>query len=264
MNPKLNLTCGFRAAALCLFALLNFGVATAATVTVVELYNTALDAYFITGRSSEQTLLDGNASFRRTGMSFAATSIDAATTAQSQVCRFYVSATSPLVSSHFYGSQTSINQTYDCEWLRANLPTGFSAEGYDFAVAAPSNGTCATGTYPVYRGFRALSTPNNGKTSNHRYTTTSTTYATAEASGYQREGVQFCALAATDVSSTTSSGDFALTSTAATNGGVLPAAFTCDGLKATPPLTWANAPFGTAAFAVVMTNVPGDGTTKWN
>ena len=264
MKAKLNLTCSFRAVALCLCALLNFGVATAATLTVVEFYNTALDAYFITGRTNEQTLLDANASFRRTGMSFAATSIDATTTTQSQVCRFYVSAASPLVSSHFYGSQTSINQTYDCEWLRTNMPTGFSYEGYDFAVAAPTNGTCATGTYPVYRGFRALSTPNNGKTSNHRYTTTSAAYATAEASGYQREGVQFCALAATDVSSTTSSGDFALTSTAAINGGALPAAFTCDGLKATPPLTWANAPLGTAAFAVVMTTLPGDGTTKWN
>ena len=193
MKPKLNPTRSFRAAALCLLTLLNFGVATAATVTVVEFYNTALDAYFITGRSSEQTLLDGNASFRRTGMSFSATSIDAASSNQSQVCRFYVSASSPLVSSHFYGSQASINQTYDCEWLRTNMPIGFSPEGYDFAVAAPTNGTCVTGTYPVYRGFRALSTPNNGKTSNHRYTTTSASYATAEASGYQREGVQFCA-----------------------------------------------------------------------
>ena len=263
MKSKLHLrrVC---AAASALGALFNFGVATAAAVTVVEFYNTALDAHFITGKTSEQSLLDGNTSFRRTGMSFAATSIDAAASAQSRVCRFYVSAASPFVSSHFYGSQTSTNLAYDCEWLRANTPTGFSFEGYDFAVTTPVNGTCATGTYPVYRGFRALSMPNNGKTSNHRYTTTPSTYASAEASGYVREAVQFCALAATDVSSASSSGDFTLTSTSAVNGGVLATTFTCDGLKATPPLAWANAPVGSNAFAVLMTTLPGDGSTKWN
>lgn len=264
MNPKRNPTRRMRAAALGLCALLNVGVATAATLTVVEYYNTALDAYFITGRTSEQTLLDANASFRRTGMSFAATSIDAVTASQTRVCRFYVSAASPFVGSHFYGSQGSSNQTYDCEWLRANTPPGFSFEGYDFAVNAPTNNVCATGTYPVYRGFRALSAPNNGKTSNHRYTTTVSTYGAAQTAGYQGEGVQFCALAATDVSTVLSSGDFTLTSTAAVNGGVLATAFTCDGLKATPPLAWANAPAGTNGFAVVMSTLPGDGSTKWN
>ena len=203
MNRKLDPRRRLCAAAFSLSALFNLSVATAATVTVVEFYNTALDAYFITGKTSEQSLLDGNSSFRRTGMSFAATSIDAAASTQSRVCRFYVSAASPFVSSHFYGGQTSANQTYDCEWLRANTPSGFSFEGYDFAVTTPVNGTCATGTSPVYRGFRALSALNNGKTSNHRYTTTQSSYASAEASGYAREGVQFCALAATDVTAAT-------------------------------------------------------------
>ena len=264
MNPRLHLNRSLRTAVLGLCAFANVGVATAAAVTVVEFYNTALDAYFITGRESERTLLDANASFRRTGMSFVATSIDAVTATQSRICRFYVSTATPLVSSHFYGSQSSVNQTYDCEWLRANTLAGFSFEGYDFAANAPASNACATGTYPVYRGFRALSTPNNGKTSNHRYTTTRSTYASAEANGYLPEGVQFCALAATDVSTTSSSGDFALTSTAALNGGTLPTTFTCDGVNATPPLAWSNAPVATQAFAVLMTNLPGDGTTKWN
>ena len=264
MNLKFHPTRGLRAAALGLFALCNAGAVTAATVTVLEFYNTTLDAYFITGDTSEQTQLDANASFRRTGMSFAATSIDAATATQSKICRFYVSAAAPFVSSHFYGSQGTASQTYDCEWLRANTPTGFSFEGYGFAVNGPANNVCASGTYPVYRGFRALSAANNGKTSNHRYTTTASTYAAAESAGYQREGVQFCALAATDVAPLVSSGDFTLTSTAAVNGGVLATAFTCDGLKATPPLAWANAPVGSNAFAVLMTTLPGDGSTKWN
>ena len=264
MYPKLNSTFGMCAAALGLSTLLSVGTTAAATVTAVEFYNTALDAYFITGRASEQTLLDTNASFRRTGMSFAATSIDSATATQSRICRFYVSAASPFVSSHFYGSQGSANQTYDCEWLRANTPTGFSFEGYDFAVNAPVSTVCAAGTYPVYLGFRALSAPNNGKTSNHRYTTSSATYATAGANGYQPEGVQFCASAATDVSTTTAGSDFTLTSTPALNGGTLPSAFTCDGANATPPLAWVNAPAGTNAFAVLMTTLAGDGSTKWN
>ncbi len=268
MTTKFNLNRGVGAAALGLLNAFGFGVSTAATVTVAEFYNSSLDAYFITGRASEQALLDANPAFRRTGMSFAATSIDAVidavTAAQTRVCRFYVSAASPFVSSHFYGSQTSGNATYDCEWLRSNTLPGFSFEGYDFAVTAPVSSTCASGSYPVYRGFRALSAPNNGKTSNHRYTTTPGTYAAAAAAGYQGEGVQFCALAATDVTTAVSSGDFSLTSTAAVNGGVLATAFTCDGLKATPPLAWANAPIGTRAYAVLMTTLPGDGSSKWN
>ena len=45
---------------------------TSAPVTVVEYYNATLDAYFITGRTAEQTTLDAlPADFRRTGMQFA-------------------------------------------------------------------------------------------------------------------------------------------------------------------------------------------------
>jgi len=57
---------------------------------------------------------------------------------------------------------------------------------------------------------------------------------------------------------------FALSSTAAVEGGALPAAFTCDGAGATMPLSWSNAPAGTTGFAVLMTTLPGDGTTKWS
>jgi len=55
-----------------------------------------------------------------------------------------------------------------------------------------------------------------------------------------------------------------LTSSAGANGGTLPADYTCDGTSASPPLAWTGAPTGTKEFALLMTTLPGDGTTKWN
>ena len=63
-----------RAAALVtVLVALNAFNAHAQTVTVVEYYNKVVDAYFITGRTNEQTALDGVADFQRTGMTFQAT-----------------------------------------------------------------------------------------------------------------------------------------------------------------------------------------------
>jgi phosphatidylethanolamine-binding protein (PEBP) family uncharacterized protein len=44
----------------------------------------------------------------------------------------------------------------------------------------------------------------------------------------------------------------------------LPADFTCDGAGSSPPLAWSDPPAGTQEFALLMTTLPGDGTTKWN
>ena len=57
---------------------------------------------------------------------------------------------------------------------------------------------------------------------------------------------------------------FTVASTTVVNGGALPAAYACDGRASTLALQWANAPTGTREFAVLMTTLPGDGTTKWN
>ncbi len=62
----------------------------------------------------------------------------------------------------------------------------------------------------------------------------------------------------------TSSGGFTLTSAVGVNGGTLPVDYTCDGTGSTLPLAWSGAPAGTREFAVLMTTLPGDGTTKWN
>lgn len=159
-------------------------------VTVVEYYNKTLDAYFITGRASEQATLDTVVAFQRTGMTFAATAAAAATASQTKICRFYISTTTPYTSSHFYG-----RQTVDCEPIRAQNLAGFSYEDYDFAVAAPA-ASCAS---PIYRGFRAGV---NGKTSNHRYSAGAANYATAVAAGYVGEDAVFCATSSTPVTAT--------------------------------------------------------------
>jgi phosphatidylethanolamine-binding protein (PEBP) family uncharacterized protein len=60
------------------------------------------------------------------------------------------------------------------------------------------------------------------------------------------------------------SGSLTLTSAAAQAGGTLPAEYTCDGRGSTIPLAWTGAPAGTREYALLMTTLPGDGTTKWN
>ncbi len=60
------------------------------------------------------------------------------------------------------------------------------------------------------------------------------------------------------------SGRFTLTSPAFVDGGTLPAEHTCDGTGTSPALSWASPPAGTLEFAVLMSTLPGDGTTKWN
>jgi phosphatidylethanolamine-binding protein (PEBP) family uncharacterized protein len=69
----------------------------------------------------------------------------------------------------------------------------------------------------------------------------------------------------TSISTATSgtSGTFSITSSAAVSG-ALPAAYTCDGPGSSPALSWANPPAGTTEYAVLMTTLPGDGTTKYN
>ena len=169
--------------------------AQAQTVTVVEYYNKSLDAYFVTGRAKEQTALDAVADFQRTGMTFQATAVASAAASQTKICRFYISATTPYVSSHFYG-----RQGIDCESIRAQNLAGFSYEDYDFATQQPTSGTCPAGTTAIYRGFRAAA---NGTTSNHRYSASPATYAAAVTAGYVGESAAFCATSATPATAAT-------------------------------------------------------------
>ena len=179
MNP---LRCFLK---ICFVLLALASSALASAVTVVEYYNTALDAYFITGRANEQALLDGSSGFRRTGMSFQATDATVGSVTLSRICRFYISVANPFTSSHFYGKEGS-----DCEGIRAQNVPGFSWEGYDFATVKPdANNVCPVGNAPLFRGFRAGV---NGKTSNHRYYPSLALCEAGAADGYVCEGQTFC------------------------------------------------------------------------
>jgi hypothetical protein len=163
----------------------------AQAVTVVEYYNKPLDAYFITGRVAEQTALDAQASFERTGMTFQAVAASGAPASATRVCRFYISTATPFSSTHFYG-----REGVDCEQIRALNVAGFAWEDYDFALAQPVGGSCAPGTTTIYRSFRAAI---GGKTANHRYSASPESYIAMSNSDYKGEQDAFCTTKATDV-----------------------------------------------------------------
>ena len=168
--------------------------ALAQPVTVVEYYNTTLDAYFITGRTNEQQQLDSVADFKRTGMTFQAVAAGASANtnpAVTRICRFYVNMVTPYSSTHFYG-----REGIDCEQLRARNLAGFAWEDYDFALAQPDSGVCPDNTSTIYRSFRSAA---NGKTANHRYSSSAASYVASTHAGYVGEQAAFCATSATDV-----------------------------------------------------------------
>ncbi|WP_374351911.1 fibronectin type III domain-containing protein [Chitinimonas sp.] len=85
---------------------------------------------------------------------------------------------------------------------------------------------------------------------------------TVSASNVYGTGSASAAVVVTPVGA--SSGTFSLSSSAGSNGGTMPADYTCDGMGSSPQLSWSGAPAGTKEFAILMTTLPGDGTTKWN
>ena len=133
-----------------------------ASVPIVEFYNTNLDHYFITADASEAAGIDGGSAgpgWIRTGNSFKSGG-------STPVCRFYGSQV-PGPNSHFYTLASP-----ECDGLKqlqAITPVTqkrWNFESLDFISTPPTNGTCPTGTAPVYRAY------NNGFArgvdSNHR------------------------------------------------------------------------------------------------
>ena len=57
---------------------------------------------------------------------------------------------------------------------------------------------------------------------------------------------------------------FILASPAGKGNGIISAEYTCDGAGSTPALTWSGAPAGTKEYALMMTTLPVDGSTRWN
>jgi uncharacterized protein (TIGR03437 family) len=72
------------------------------------------------------------------------------------------------------------------------------------------------------------------------------------------------AVSVTPKSTTVIPDTFTLTSTAGTDGGTLPADYTCDGTGSTLPLQWFNAPAGTSEFAILLSTIPAPGQLKYD
>ena len=108
------------------------------------------------------------------------------------MCRYYISLTSPYTSSRFYGFKAT-----DCATIAAAVAagtvTGFSNEGFDFAIYRwpPPPAAPTAAPVPVYRSFRAAA---GGKTPNHRYTTSVASRDSMTAAGWASEGIAFAAL----------------------------------------------------------------------
>ena len=154
---------------------------------VVEFYNTNLDHYFITADAGEAAQIDGGSAgpgWVRTGNSFNSGG-------SSAVCRFYGSQ-NPGPNSHFY---TVIGE--EClalKQLQAITPDTekrWNFESLDFSSTPPTNGTCLTGTTPVYRAY------NNGWArgvdSNHRISSNPAAIQEVVNRGWINEGVVMCA-----------------------------------------------------------------------
>jgi Repeat of unknown function (DUF5648) len=171
-------------------------IAAAQNVEVVEYYHRGLDAYFITARANEKTALDAlPGDFTATGMRFAAVAPSNAQSSFVNVCRFYIAASNPFVSSHFYGQDTG-----ECASILALALPGFTAEGFEFAAAAPSGSGSACPAFapvPIYRSFRVAV---NSRTPNHRYTASRADYDAMSAASWTPEGIAFCATSATAAS----------------------------------------------------------------
>jgi phosphatidylethanolamine-binding protein (PEBP) family uncharacterized protein len=84
------------------------------------------------------------------------------------------------------------------------------------------------------------------------------------ASNAEGTGTASASVSVTPSAGSSSSGSFTLTSSAASNGGTLPAAYTCDGTGSTLPLAWSNPPSGTASYAVLLSTAPTTGTVKYD
>jgi phosphatidylethanolamine-binding protein (PEBP) family uncharacterized protein len=66
------------------------------------------------------------------------------------------------------------------------------------------------------------------------------------------------------VTSPEETGTFVLSSDAGSDGGTMPDEYSCDGSGSSPALSWSGAPDGTTEFALMMTTLPVDGSTRWN
>lgn len=95
------------------------------------------------------------------------------------VCRLY----SPLVNTHFYSANAAT-----CDSLKQQTGVWID-EGIAFRALVPADGTCPSGTLPVWRLYNNRFAQLD---SNHRYLISQDTYRNMIANGWIGEGVAFC------------------------------------------------------------------------
>jgi len=161
---------------------------------MAEFTHHALDYYFQTARSDEQTLLDSLEAFERTGSQHPVTANPG--DGRVPLTRFYFDRVALFGQrgSHFYTSRDDERQL-----LRSLNPENRSLprlpvdEGVDgWVIEAEGTGDqrrCPAGLRPVYRAFRGPAYPDDA---NHRFTTDPIVYATLLADGWDGEGIAYC------------------------------------------------------------------------
>ena len=153
-----------------------------ATATAVEYRHATFDHNFVTADADEIAKLDADSSsgWQRTGEAF--TVQVRAEGAAMPVCRFFSGATFAPQSSHFYTPYPE-----ECDAVDAGPAWKF--EKIAFLLTLPTgggqgNGTCPTGSVPLYRAYNAM----RGGAPNHRYTTRASTLDAMIAQGWIMEG----------------------------------------------------------------------------
>ena len=161
--------------------------------------------------------------------------------------------TTPTVTVTAPGAPTGVTAT-----------AGNASASIAFTAPASTGGATITGYTASCTGGGATRTATGTSSPLSVTTLTNGTAYACTVTAANSAGTGAASTSASVTPSAGTSGSFTLTSTAGIEGAAMAADYTCDGTGSSPQLTWSNPPAGTTEFAVLMTTLPGDGTTKWN
>jgi hypothetical protein len=162
-------------------------------VRVVEFRNERLDHYFIAAGGSEIALIDAGGAgpgWRRTGLTFKAPYLAPPPAGlpapgpvlPSPVCRFY-GAPAGGPNSHFFTASAA-----ECDLVKRAGGWFYEGIGFHMVPVAP-DGTCPPGLLKVLRAYNQ-GYPRND--SNHRFTTSDSTWREMQRHGWILEGAVMC------------------------------------------------------------------------
>lgn len=135
------------------------------TQPVYAFFHPGINHYFVTAGEDEAELVRANG-WHSADAGFNVWPADGpAPEAALPVCRFY----SSLVNSHFYTASEE-----ECDYLQS-FDSGWEYEGIAFRALVPIEGSCPSGTTPVWRLYNGRA---DLRDSNHRFLTSTETYRT--------------------------------------------------------------------------------------